>query len=147
MIGLARTLEVIGGNVIMPHRLGVGIGVLAALAAAVLPAVAGAAGAATAGCIRTGARIGFWSGVVSGLITFLAAAAVGHLVVHFPELPGVTPQDVGRAYTAAELATYNLGDYLGAGVSHPALIGAPFCGAAGAFGGLLGWYVSKARHN
>ena len=37
LIGLAWTVEVLGGNVIMPHKFGAGIGVLAAVAAAIMP--------------------------------------------------------------------------------------------------------------
>jgi len=137
-IGLAWTVEVVGGNVIVPHQFGAGIGVLAAVAAATMPVVAGATEAAKTGRIGSGARVGFWSGAVSGVITFVALAAVGYLVVSVPGFPGVeTPRNVGRTLTANELAAFNIGDYLAGGVSHLAVIGAPFCSAAGAFGGVL----------
>jgi hypothetical protein len=130
---------VIGGNLIIPHALGAGIGALAAIVAAILPVAAGASGAARTGRIETGAWIGFWSGVVSGLITFLALAIVGNIVVRFPWLPGVEiPQGVDRALTPDELATFNVGDYLAGGISHLVLIGAPFCSLAGTVGGALG---------
>jgi hypothetical protein len=139
VIGLAWTVEVIGGNLIIPHALGAKIGGLAAIVAAILPVAAGASGAARTGRIETGARIGFWSGIVSGLITFLALAIVGNIVVSFPWFPGVeTPHGVDRALTADELATFNIGDYLAGGISHLVLIGAPFCSLAGTLGGLLG---------
>jgi hypothetical protein len=138
-IGLVWTVEVVGGNVIMPHELGAGIGVLAAVVAAILPVVAGATGAARTGRIETGARIGFWSGMVSGLITFIALASVGLLVVNVSGFPGVeTPRNVARALTANELAAFNLGDYLAGGVSHLVIVGGVFGGAAGAFGGIVG---------
>ena len=139
VIGVAWTVEVIGGNVIIPHALGAGIGVLAAIGAAILPVVAGAIGAARTGRIGTGAKIGFWSGVVSGIITFLALVIVGNMVVSLHWLPGLeTPHRVSRALTADELATFNIGDYLAGGVSHLVLIGAPFCSLAGIVGGVLG---------
>jgi hypothetical protein len=59
VIGLVWIVEVVGGNVIVPHQLGAGIGVLSAVVAAILPVVAGATGAARTGQIGTGARIGF----------------------------------------------------------------------------------------
>jgi len=65
LIGLAWTVEVVGGNVIMPHEFGAGIGILAAVAAAIMPVIAGATEAARTGHIRSGARVGFWSGAVS----------------------------------------------------------------------------------
>jgi hypothetical protein len=139
LIGLAWTVEVLGGNVIMPHKFGAGIGVLAAVAAAIMPVIAGAIEAARTGQIGSGARVGFWSGAVSGVMTFVALASVGYLVVSVPGFPGVeAPRNVVRALTANELAAFNIGDYLAGGVSHLVIIGAPFCSAAGAFGGVLG---------
>jgi hypothetical protein len=139
LIGLAWTVEVVGGNVIMPHKVGAGIGVLATVAAAIMPVIAGATEAARTGQIGSGARVGFWSGAVSGVITFVALASVGYLVVSVPGFPGVeAPRNVVRALTANELAAFNIGDYLAGGVSHLVVIGAPFCSAAGAFGGVLG---------
>lgn len=138
VIGLVWTVEVAGGNLITPHQLGGRIGSVAAVVAAILPAIAGASGSVETGRAGTGARIGFWSGVVSGLITFITAATVGYLVVLFPGFPGVeTPPNVARALSAEESAAYNVGDYLAAGVSHLVLLGAPFCSAAGLVGGLL----------
>ena len=139
VIGLTWTVEVVGGNVIVPHQLGAGIGVLAAVAAAIMPVVAGAIEAARTGRIGSGARVGFWSGAVSGVITFAALASVGYLVVSVPGFPGVeVPRNAVRALTANELAAFNIGDYLAGGVSHLVVIGAPFCSVAGAFGGILG---------
>ena len=144
VIGLVWVVEVIGGNVILPNS---PVGMLATLTAVVLPAFAGAAGTAVTGRIRTGARIGFWSGVVSGLIAFVALASVGYLAASHPELmrDQELPPDIGRAYTAAELATYNLADYLASGVSHLFILGALFCSAAGALGGLLGRAVRSPQ--
>jgi len=118
-IGLAWTVEVVGGNVITPHGLGAGIGVVAAGVAAILPVVGGATGAAITGRIGTGARVGFWSGVVSGLIAFVALAGVGYLIVNIPGFPGVeTPHHVSRTLTADESAAFNIGECLAGGVSH-----------------------------
>jgi len=139
LIGLAWTVEVAGGNVIVPHEFGAAIGVLAVVAAAIMPVIAGATEAARTGQIRRGASVGFWSGAVSGVITFIALAGVGYLVTSVPGFPGVeVPRNVVRALTANELAGFNIGDYLAGGVSHLVIIGAPFCSAAGAFGGVMG---------
>lgn len=146
VIGLVWIVEVVGGNVIVPHQLGASIGVLSALVAAILPVVAGAIGAARTGRIGTGARIGFWSGVVSGLITFVALASVGFLVVNVPGFPGIeTPRNVSRPLTADELAAFNLGDYLAAGVNHMVLVGGLFGSAAGAIGGVLSRALRSQR--
>lgn len=134
VIGLAWIVETFAGNVLMPHS---PIGLLATIVAAVLPAVAGATGAAVTGQAWTGARIGFWSGVVSGLIAFAGVAGVGYLIVGFPEF--LQGQDISPA--AGDSAAYNIGDYLATGVSHLLLVGALFCSAAGAFGGLFGRLV------
>jgi hypothetical protein len=131
LIGLAWTVEVVGGNVIVPHEFGAGIGVLAAVAAAIMPVIAGATEAARTGQIRRGARVGFWSGAVSGVITFIDLASVGYLVMSVPGFPGVeVPRNVVRALKANELAAFNIGDYLAGRVSHLVIIGAPFCSAA-----------------
>lgn len=80
-----------------------------------------------------------WGGAVSGVITFVALASVGYLVVSVPGFPGVeAPHNVGRALAANELASCNVGDYLAGGVSHLVIVGAPFCNAAGALGCGLG---------
>ena len=137
-IGLAWAIEVAGGNVIVPHRLGATIGIFSAFAAAMLPFLAGAMGASVTGRARTGAVIGLWSGVVSGSIAFIALACAGLLIAHFPGLPGVeTPHNSSKVLTAEELAAFNLEDYLAGGISHLLLIGAPYCGALGAIGGML----------
>jgi hypothetical protein len=145
-IGLAWTVEVAGGNLIVPHEVGARIGQVAAIVAAILPALAGGSGAATTGRIVTGARIGFWSGVVSGMITFVALAVAGLLVAHFPGLPGTeTPHHPAGVMTAEQLAAFNVGDFMAGGVSHLVLIGAPFCSAAGLVGGILMARFDRSR--
>ena len=76
-----------------------------------------------------------------------ALASVGYLAANFPDFlhDQEVPPDIGRAYTAAELATYNIEDYLAGGISHLFLIGALFCSAAGALGGLFGRMLRGAR--
>lgn len=134
VIGLAWIVETFAGDVLLPHS---PIGLLAAIVAAALPALAGATGAAVTGQAWTGARIGFWSGAVSGLIAFAGVAGVGYLIVGFPEF--VQGQDFSPA--AGDSAANNIGGYLATGVSHLLLVGALFCSAAGAFGGLFGRMV------
>ena len=60
-----------------------------AVAAAIMPVIAVATEAARTGQIGSGARVGFWSGAVSGVMTFVALASVGYLVVSVPGFPGV----------------------------------------------------------
>ena len=144
VIGVAWIVEVFVGNVLMPHS---PIGFLTTLVAAVLPVIASATGTSVTGRITTGVRIGFWSGVVSGLIAFLGVAGAGYLVAYFPEFlqdQGIPPE-IGSTYTAAQFAAYNVGDYLAGGVSHLLLVGAVYCSAAGALGGALGRMVRSPR--
>jgi hypothetical protein len=137
VIGLAWIVEAFAGDVLMPHS---PVGMLATMVAAALPAVAGATGAAVTGQTSTGVRIGFWSGVVSGLIAFVGVAGVGYLSVDFPEFlqSQDSSSEIASAIATGQLAGDDIGDYLARGVSQLLLAGALFCSAAGAFGGLFG---------
>ena len=139
VIGVVWIMEAFAGDELLPHS---PIGLLITMVAAALPAVAGAAGSAVTGQPWTGARIGFWSGVVSGLIAFAGIAGLGYLAVDFPEfLQGQdSAPDIVNAL-AGQSAGDSIGDYLARGVSQLLLAGALFCSAAGAFGGWLGRLV------
>jgi hypothetical protein len=140
VIGLAWIVEAVAGDVLLPHS---PIGLLMTMVAAALPAVAGAAGSAITGQAWTGARIGFWSGVVSGLIAFAGIAGLGYLAMDFPEvLQGQdSSSEIVSGISAGQLVGDDIGDYLARGVSQLLLAGALFCSAAGAFGGWLGRLV------
>jgi len=65
-------------NVLLPNDPpGTAIWAATAISAVLLPFAAGAAGAIKTGRVRIGTRVGFWSGVVNGLIGFHAAVATG----------------------------------------------------------------------
>jgi hypothetical protein len=137
--GIAWSVEVFGGNVVVPHRLGAGIGQVAALVAFSLPIAAGLTGAVRTGRIAAAARIGFWTGAISGLVTFIAGAVACFLVLTIPGLPGIEmPHNVPQALSPEELAAFNATDYLAAAVSHLVLIGGPYCALAATAGGILG---------
>jgi len=112
------------------------MGRTAAIVAALRPLVAGARAAVLTGRARDGARTGFWSGMLSGLIAFLVLGAAGLPAARFPSLPGVeAPRDSARSLTPEEWGSFDVGDYLAGGIIHLAIIGAAFCSAAGAIGG------------
>lgn len=141
VIGLAWTVEAVAGDVFAPRSPGSSIGILAAIVAGILPVVAGATGASVTGRIWTGARVGFWTGVVSGLIAFVAVAMVGYAVPHDQD----SLSELGSSYSAGDIATSRIADYLAGGVSRLFIVGALFCTAAGAFGGLFRRFVPNPR--
>jgi hypothetical protein len=142
-IGSAFVVEVVLANLVTPHKLGARIGVLAAAVAVVLPFIAGAINAVRTGRVRSGMRVGFWSGVISGLMTFVALAAAGYIVALIPGLPGAEMPANG-AGTEAELERHNVGEYMAAAINHLVGVGAVFCSVAGAVGGALGILVARA---
>jgi hypothetical protein len=67
-------------NVFAPKdELGAPLWFLGLFSVVLLPFAAGAAGAIKTGKVRVGIRVGFWSGVVSGLLGFLIVLSLGSL--------------------------------------------------------------------
>ncbi len=102
-----------------------------------LTVAAGLLGARRTCRVSTGALIGLWSGVVSGLVMALALLLVayglsGHLQ-HDPQ----TIQEFQRS-GAPDLTTYIVGDFLAAMIGHLLLVGLLLGTALGALGGLIG---------
>ena len=104
---------------------------LTALAALILPFAAGAASAIRTARVRTGLRVGFWSGMVGGLIGFLALAAGGYLD---PLLAG-----------APVFATLEANEYgaFTTGLLILLLYGPIFCPIAATIGGWIGIQLEK----
>jgi hypothetical protein len=103
------------------------------LAAFALPFICGAHGAVRTWKMSNGMRVGFWSGLISGLIVFLYRAALVYVLTFIFGLPG---DEVPRTpfYTIAELHRVNIFDSLGNALVHLFLFG----GALGAIAGMAG---------
>jgi len=116
-------------------RLGVW-GVFLVLLSYVLPLMAGAHGGVRLWRLRAGMLVGFWSGIISGLIVFLGFMAFGYLLAFIPGLPGAEiPQN--HPYTAVEYQQLNVGDTLGGGLVQ-LFYGGAFSVIGATLGGLMG---------
>jgi hypothetical protein len=133
------TLWMVG---IIGANLGVPISLFLAFFSYVLPLVAGAHGGIKLWRVRAGMRVGFWSGLISGLIVFLGFMAFGYLLAFVPGLPGAEiPKDPG--YTALEYQRLNVSDTLGYGLGHLFLFGGILSMIGGAVGGLAGILLAR----
>lgn len=120
---------------------GVGFLVLALPAAFLVPLVAGAHAAIKLWRIRAGMRVGFWSGLISGIIVSFVLMAFGYVWAYAPGLPGAEiPQHDG--YTAAEYAELNVSDTLGGGLVF-LFEGGVFGLIGGALGGFAGILLAR----
>lgn len=133
-IGVLWIVLYVSVNLVIPHRLGAGIGVLLVLVALLLPFLSGAQGALKTGRIRDGIGVGFWSGLISGLLAFMGLMAVGYILAFVPGLPGAEIPSNNRAYTAREYEYANVSDVLGGSLGHLFIIN----GAFGVIAGLIG---------
>jgi hypothetical protein len=90
-------------------ELGAPLWFLGLFAGLLLPFASGAAGAIKTGRVRIGMRVGFWSGVVGGLIGFLVVVAAGFTTALIPSLqvwPGQSIVEPERIGDTLELAFY-----------------------------------------
>lgn len=137
LIGGLWIVEVLTGNLIAidstPSHV---IYRVSTVGAFLLPLVAGGVGAARTGRVRTGLVVGCWSGLLSGLITFLTLMAVTYAfmgwLAHDPQNLHDYPHSGERT-----LATFIVGDSLFGASAHLALIGAAWGSALGGLGGAL----------
>src|SRR5262249_43830440 len=83
------------------------------IAAAALPFISGAHGAIKINRLHSGLRVGFWSGLIGGLIVFLGLVTLGYILAFFPGFPGAEIPSKTRAYTALEFQQLNVADALG----------------------------------
>ena len=108
-------------------------GPLPMFAAFALSFICGAHGGIKTRRMSNGLRVGFWSGLVSGLIVFQTLMVFGYVLAFVPGLPGAEiPKTPG--YTAAEYERINIFDTLGGSLVHLFGIG----GVLGALDGLAG---------
>jgi hypothetical protein len=119
-----------------------GLNGLLMLTGVVLPFVAGAHAGITTDRVSTGFRVGFWSGLVSGLLVFFVLAAMGYILGLVPGFPGAeipkTP-----AYTAAEFEAANVMDGLGGAMAFLFMICPVFGLVGGTFGAWAGIRLAR----
>jgi hypothetical protein len=85
---------------------------------------------------------GFWTGLVSGVMSFLALAGVGYVLAFIPGLPGAEmPRE---PYTAEQFQALNVSDAMGGALTHLVILGAVFCSIAGAIGAASGIVLERA---
>jgi hypothetical protein len=106
------------------------------LVAFTLPLIAGAYEAKRTGNIRTGGLVGLWSGLISGLITFLSLMAITYLFL------GTMLQDSENSLQfqesgAPNLVTFVIGDSLAGAIGH-LVIGLVLGAGLGILGGMIG---------
>lgn len=135
-IGAVWIASLTSANLVIPHAFWAGIGFLLAFVAFALQFVPGAHLAIKTGKLRSGLRAGFWSGLISGLMVFLALAAIGYLCAFVPGLPGAEIPSANHAYTAAEFERLNVTDALGGAFAF-LFAGCPVFGVIG--GTVVGW--------
>jgi hypothetical protein len=125
-------------NLVVPHGFGAKIGYRLALVGFSLPFVSGIHGAMKTGRVIGGMRVGFWGGLISGLIAFLALAVIGYVLAFVPDFPGAEIPSLDHAYTALEFQRLNIFDALGGALAHLFLIGGVFGVIGGTVGGCVG---------
>ncbi len=114
------------------------------MAGVVFPLAAGIVAAARTERSGTGAAVGFWSGLIGGLITFLALMGMTYVFMsNFQQ----DPQNVRSYLESGErtLSAFIVGDSLFASCSHLLLIGMLWGSVLGAVGGAIGLSLARAR--
>jgi hypothetical protein len=130
-------IEIVAGNLADPQKAFVKLIYFGATVIAfVLPLFAGIVGARQFGTIRAGVTTGLWSGMVSGLSTFLILMAVADL---FLNTSLKDPQNILQFQNcgAPDMVTFVIGDYLGGAIGH-LVIGLVFGAGFGMLGGVIG---------
>jgi hypothetical protein len=136
LIGSVWVAQIFCENILLPRWLGIQAGVFLAFAAFLLPIVSGAVIGIRTGKVRSGMRAGFWTGLTSGGMSFLALATVGYVLAFIPGLPGAEiPKE---PYTADQFQALNVADAMGGALTHFLILGAVFCAVAGGIGAASG---------
>jgi hypothetical protein len=158
-IGALQILGLVSGNLVGAHGIALFSPILLALVAFSLSFIAGAHGAIKTRKVSCGLRVGFWSGLISGLMTFLALAAIGYILAFVPGLPGAEIPSfaehlyttlesqrvniVDHVYTALEYQRLNVFDALGGGLAFLFGFGGIFSTVAGLVGGCAGILLER----
>jgi hypothetical protein len=144
VIAVFWLVEIIAGNLLDPqYRLVRLIYYGSSAIAFTLPFFAGAWGAHNAGIPRAGFQVGLWSGITSGLLTFLSLMAVTYL---FLNRMLQDPQNFlqFQASAAPDLPTFVIGDSLAGATGH-LVIGLILNPLLGALGGVIGIALGKSK--
>jgi hypothetical protein len=113
-----------------------------AMFAFLLPLIAGAHASIRLWRVRAGMRVGFWSGLISGLMTFFAFVVLGYILAFVPGFPGAEiPRN--QPYTAAEFQEVNVMESLGGGLWSLFYLGGAYAVLGGAVGGLAGILLAR----
>jgi len=124
------------GGALMP------LSMLLFIAAAAIPFIGGAHGAIKTNRLLAGVGVGFWSGLISGLIMFFGLIALGYILAFFPGFPGAEIPSKTHAYTALEFQQLNVADVLdGAIVGF--FFGGLICPVTGWVGGCAGLLLAR----
>ena len=107
------------------------------LLAYALPLVAGAVGTYSTQRVRSGIAVGFWSGLLSGVIAFLTLMAVAYLFMGTLQHDPQTLQEYAHSGERT-LSTYIVGDFLFGACSHLLLIGMVYGTIMAAIGAVVG---------
>lgn len=142
ILGVLWAVQIVFENIVMPRSLGAPVAVLLAVLALALPLAIGAIGAIQGGKIRLGIRVGFWSGLVSGLFAFFGLAIVGYVMAFVPWLPGAEFPKAAQ-FTTQEFRFLNVTDGLGGAISH-LVLGILWGVVAGIMGGTAATVVERS---
>jgi hypothetical protein len=138
LIGALWMVEMLAANVI---AVGTGINQVvyeaATLAAFALPLVSGGLAAYRLRRVSSGIVVGFWSGLISGLIAFLTLMSIAYA---FMATLQHDPQTLREYAHSGErtLSTFIVGDFLFASCAHLLLIGVLYGTALATVGALFG---------
>jgi uncharacterized protein (TIGR03435 family) len=135
-IGVLWLVGVVGLN------LRVGMGFFPVILSYALPLVAGVHGGVRLWRVRAGMRVGFWSGLISGVVAFLGCMVFGYILAFVPGLPGAEIPAY-HPYTAVEYQQENVADSLGGGSFQLFVFGGIFSVIGGTVGGLAGILLAR----
>jgi hypothetical protein len=137
LVGVIWIAEIIAGNILDTQQLWVRLVYFGSiLSVPVATIIAGVWVSARTGLVASGALLGLWSGLVSGLIVFLALLTLTYIPLG---LQSINPPDLAAFQRSGlpDLATYEAGEDLTAAINH--LWIGPVLGIIfGSLGGLVG---------
>jgi hypothetical protein len=144
-IGAFWIVEIVTGNLVAVESDASHAVYRAATAiAAFLPLVAGAAATYQTGRIRSGVAVGFWSGLVSGMIGFLTLVFISYFFIGVLQHDPQTLQEYAHS-TERTLPTYIVGDFLAAACAHLVIVGVAWCTLLGSLGGFVGMLLKRSQ--
>jgi hypothetical protein len=136
------SVEVAAGNLADPQTFGLAALYFGAAGLAFLsPLFAGIAGARRSGRILAGSLVGLWSGLVSGVLTFLIIMAVTYVFLDSLLLDPQNQTDFQRS-GAPDIVAFVVGDSLAGATGH-LIIGAILGPSLGTVGGVLGKSLAR----